>query len=136
MRSCQDVQRLPLSRPAPGNSGGGTGAMFNWRTSPSLKSLTLCRGSQPLRSFGTGRPVQPVSSSAIVIVKDAARPPGSTQPPTTCSTEPGSTPARLTTSTWAAPRMSGAPSSDSHPFRLYHCRIQSAGRGSEQIAVP
>ena len=41
-----------------------------------------------------------------------------THPPTTCSTAAGSIPARLTTSTWAAPRMSGARRPESQPLRL------------------
>ncbi len=41
-----------------------------------------------------------------------------THPPITCSTEAGSMPARFTTSTWAAPRMSGARRPESQPLRF------------------
>ena len=43
----------------------------------------------------------------------------------TCSTDAGSIPARLTTSTWAAPRRSGARRPDSHPF-LFPMGVRTA----------
>src|SRR5271168_3515410 len=60
----------------------------------------------------------PARSQAVLVTLKPCSPAWVTQPPTTCSTEEGSMPARLTTSTWAAPRMSGARSPDSHPLRF------------------
>ncbi len=61
---------------------------------------------------------RPAPSQAFRVTFEACSPAWVTQPPTTCSTSAGSTPARLMTSTWAAARTSAACMPDSTPFRL------------------
>src|SRR5271165_554648 len=60
----------------------------------------------------------PLNSHAVRVTLNPCSPAWVTHPPTTCPTDAGSMPARLTTSTCAAPRMSGARRPESHPLRF------------------
>src|SRR5437588_4269813 len=61
---------------------------------------------------------KPPDSHAYRVMFEPCSPAWVTQPPMICSTEPGSMPARLTTSICAAARSSAGCSPDSHPLRL------------------
>src|SRR6516225_1998442 len=61
---------------------------------------------------------RPASSHDVRVTLKPCSPAWVTHPPTTCPTDAGSMPARLTTSTWAAPRMSAARSPESQPLRF------------------
>ncbi len=61
---------------------------------------------------------RPALSQALRVTLEACSPAWVTQPPTTCSTAPGSRPDRLTTSTWAAASSSAAWRPESQPLRL------------------
>ena len=60
----------------------------------------------------------PWLSQAVRVTLDACSPAWVTQPPTICSTLPGSMPAFLTSSTWALPSSSAAWKPESHPLRF------------------
>ncbi len=60
----------------------------------------------------------PANSHDVRVTLKPCSPAWVTHPPMTCSTDAGSMPARLTTSTCAAPRMSGARRPESQPLRF------------------
>jgi hypothetical protein len=87
--------------------------------SPATKWLACCDDphwqSTVVHATSYGRPDD---SQAFRVMFEPCSPACVTHPPTTCSISSGSTPARLTSSTWAAARSSAAWSPESHPLRF------------------